>query len=38
LQPHQLEAKDDDVQFLEIAFGNFDEEDIVRIKDKYGRA
>jgi len=37
LQPHQLEAKDDDVQVLEIAFGNFDEEDIVRIKDKYGR-
>lgn len=38
LQLHQLEAKDDDVQVLEIAFGNFDEEDIVRIKDKYGRA
>lgn len=38
LQPHQLEAQGDDVQVLEIAFGNFDEEDIVRIKDKYGRA
>lgn len=38
LQPHQLEAPDDDVEVLEIAFGNFDEEDIVRIKDKYGRA
>lgn len=38
LEPHQLETKGDDVQVLEIAFGNFDEEDIVRIKDKYGRA
>jgi len=37
LQPHQLEALNDDVQVLEIAYGNFDEEDIVRIKDKYGR-
>lgn len=37
-QPHRLEAKDDDIQVLEIAFGNFDEEDIVRIEDKYGRA
>jgi len=35
---HQIEATDDAVQFLEIAYGNFDEEDIVRIKDKYGRA
>lgn len=38
LQYHQLEAKDDDVQVLEIAYGNFDEDDIIRIKDKYGRA
>lgn len=38
LQQHQLEAPNDDVQVLEIAYGNFDEEDIVRIKDKYGRA
>jgi mannose-6-phosphate isomerase-like protein (cupin superfamily) len=38
LEPHQLEAPNDDVQILEIAFGNFNEEDIVRIKDKYGRA
>lgn len=37
LEPHQLESKDDDVQVLEIAYGDFDEEDIVRIKDKYGR-
>ena len=38
LQIHQLEAPNDDVQVLEIAYGNFDEEDIIRIKDKYGRA
>lgn len=38
LQIHQLEALSDDVKVLEIAYGNFDEEDIVRIKDKYGRA
>ena len=37
LQPHQLEATNDDVQVLEIAYGDFDEEDIIRIKDKYGR-
>jgi mannose-1-phosphate guanylyltransferase/mannose-1-phosphate guanylyltransferase/mannose-6-phosphate isomerase len=38
LQPHQLEAKDDNVQVLEIAYGDFDENDIERLKDKYGRA
>ena len=38
LEPHQLEAKDDAVQVLEIAHGNFDENDIKRLKDKYGRA
>ena len=37
LQQHQVEAKDDDAQILEIAFGNFDEEDIIRLRDKYGR-
>ena len=26
-----------DVEFLEIAFGDFDESDIVRLEDKYGR-
>ena len=36
-EPHQLEASNDDIQVLEIAFGLFDEEDIIRIKDKYGR-
>ena len=35
---HQIEAKDESVQFLEIAYGDFDEEDIVRLEDKYGRA
>lgn len=36
---HRIETKDDMVQILEIAYGdNFDEEDIVRVEDKYGRA
>ena len=34
---HRLEAQDDAVQILEIAYGDFDEEDIVRVEDKYGR-
>ena len=38
LEKHRLEAKDDAVQILEVAYDNFDEEDIVRIEDKYGRA
>lgn len=38
MQPHQIEAESDDAQFLEIAYGDFDEDDIIRIKDKYGRA
>jgi len=38
LQLHRLEAPNDDVQILEISFGNFDENDIIRIEDKYGRA
>ena len=37
LQQHQLEAQNDDVKVLEIAYGNFEEDDIIRIKDKYGR-
>ena len=37
-EKHQVEAVDDDVEFLEIAYGDFDENDIVRLKDKYGRA
>lgn len=36
-EPHRLEALDDAVQILEIAHGVFDEHDIVRLEDKYGR-
>ncbi|MCX6755979.1 MAG: phosphomannose isomerase type II C-terminal cupin domain [Candidatus Nomurabacteria bacterium] len=35
--PHRIEATNEDVKFLEIAHGNFDESDIVRLEDKYGR-
>ncbi len=35
---HRIHAVNGDVEVLEIAFGNFDEEDLVRIEDKYGRA
>lgn len=34
---HSVESTEEDVIFLEIAFGDFDEEDIVRLEDKYGR-
>ncbi len=35
---HRAEATDDsDLTFLEIAFGDFDESDITRLEDKYGR-
>ncbi len=34
---HQLISEDQDYRRLEIAYGNFDEEDIVRIDDIYGR-
>ncbi|MSU44985.1 mannose-6-phosphate isomerase [Candidatus Nomurabacteria bacterium] len=37
-QAHRLEAKNDDVQVLEISSGDFDENDIIRLEDKYGRA
>ncbi len=37
LQPHRLEAGEEDVQVLEIAYGNFEESDIIRLEDKYGR-
>ncbi len=36
-EKHRISAGDDTVQFLEISYGNFDEEDIVRLEDKYGR-
>jgi len=34
---HKISAKDDVVHILEISFGDFDEKDIVRLEDKYGR-
>lgn len=35
---HTVKADDhSELSFLEIALGEFDEDDIVRIKDKYGR-
>ena len=34
---HQLIGESKDYRILEIAFGHFDEEDIVRLSDKYGR-
>ena len=37
-QLHRLEAQNDDVQVLEITYGDFDEDDIIRTEDKYGRA
>lgn len=34
---HRLEAKDMPCVFLEVAYGDFDEHDISRLEDKYGR-
>jgi mannose-1-phosphate guanylyltransferase/mannose-6-phosphate isomerase len=34
---HRLSSKDNKVRVLEISFGNFDEEDVIRYEDKYGR-
>ncbi len=34
---HRLEAKENNVQILEIAFGDFEESDIIRLEDLYGR-
>ena len=34
---HRISAPKDDVTVLEISKGQFDEDDIVRIEDKYGR-
>lgn len=35
---HRLSAIGEEVRILEISFGEFDEEDIVRLEDVYGRA
>lgn len=37
MQQHRISAGDEPMEFLEIAFGDFDENDIVRLEDKYGR-
>ena len=34
---HRLSAGEGPVRLLEISFGEFDEEDIVRLEDLYGR-
>ncbi len=34
---HRMTAGPEGVQFLEISFGNFDENDIIRLEDNYGR-
>lgn len=37
-EAHRIEAQEEKVVLLEISFGSFDEEDIVRMEDAYGRA
>jgi mannose-6-phosphate isomerase-like protein (cupin superfamily) len=37
-QKHRIAAPQDKVIILEIAYGQFDEEDIVRLDDKYNRS
>ncbi len=34
---HRVYAVDTDAEILEISSGNFDENDIIRLEDKYGR-
>jgi len=36
-EKHRMEAHDAPCVFLEIAYGEFDEHDITRLEDKYGR-
>lgn len=35
---HRIKSQDLKVEILEISLGEFDEDDIVRLEDKYGRA
>jgi len=35
--PHRIFADENNVEFLEISFGEFDEKDEIRLEDKYGR-
>lgn len=37
-QKHRVASGPEGLQFLELSFGAFDEEDIKRFEDKYGRA
>ncbi len=37
-EKHRLEAGPSGIEVLEIATGEFDEDDIIRYEDKYGRA
>ncbi len=34
---HRVQAAQNDIVFLEITFGDFDEKDIIRLEDNYGR-
>lgn len=34
---HRVKANNETLTFLEISFGTFDEKDIVRLEDRYGR-
>ena len=36
-QKHRMKANSSQVRILEISFGDFDENDIIRIEDKYDR-
>jgi len=36
-EKHRIGAKDTEARILEVSFGEFDEGDITRIEDKYGR-
>lgn len=36
-QKHRLSTKKEEIKILEISFGDFEETDIVRLKDKYNR-
>jgi len=35
---HRARSVDTDTEILEISSGNFNEEDVIRLEDKYGRA
>lgn len=35
---HRVSSVDTDTEFLEIAYGDFNESDVIRLEDKYGRA